>query len=921
MFFHFQDGQPEDIWNHLLEEAIDEKKYDIAVSLLMRGGRLNDVNPFDQLINLAKEVDMLDENVVKVLESRGTNNVEKVEFKRLLNILNLASKSDDSETTKNIMSFIKENDLSYRDQEKNTPLHIGVTMNSFHIIKASIERVNVNAINQDGNTPLHLTKDSEDIEIAKFLLENGAVLEATNTNEDTPLHLATMSNNFGIVRLLIENGGDVEATNKGGKTPLTLAIEMNYFEIFDLLVANKANIMSKNQDGNTPLHLVTMTNNFQMAHILIRNGADPNALNNDGSNPLHFAKNLTSRKVPMYLISKGANVYHKNHQGYTPLNLALKKKNLEIAKTFLGNALFKKTENIRNFENLPFNEADYDGGSLLHQAVEENDFVTVEFLLENSANKEAKNTAGNTPLHCAIKNENFDTTSILIDSGANLNVQDQNGNTPLHLAVLCKHGMIMQYILENGANLTQFIENEKTVRQNYLEGRNENFHEFFGFAKLDAKNFDGNTPLHLAVLNDHHGQKVKFLIEHGATTTQFIKNNRGQMPLDIAKQKDEEIFRIILIDFLNNVLRHRLSSAQYKDLLGSGNDLFCLKRDFDGSTTILQFIVDLGMIKERETMLQLLIKMDSTKYPKSSSGESKSRIIKILRKGIQASKGLKDTIDSLQEKFPWSGGKVALKTFVSISKNVLFGGFMYAFDIWTDVQFSLELRELEEKTRNSTPENNSTQNFLFCRAKKIQLVSTMVSNCIDLGIDTEECVNEFDLASNVSNSMFCDVDTTRFHDPVGPFSAYVVSVFHIVLPFLFSFIVFFNLINFSKIDWYTPLKFPLPILTKTHKTIIEVKSHFNNQKKKGSEGFESRKRALIKEAEEQKMMTHISMILEASLESSFQFLYQGLFSMPTLMLAIMDVSGANELKDLVSWKILSIISSFFTFAWTSFNLR
>ena len=72
---------------------MDEQKYDVALPLIMRGGRLNNVNPLEQLINLAREVDELDENTVEFLVSRGTNNADKVEFKMLLQIMDLAAKS------------------------------------------------------------------------------------------------------------------------------------------------------------------------------------------------------------------------------------------------------------------------------------------------------------------------------------------------------------------------------------------------------------------------------------------------------------------------------------------------------------------------------------------------------------------------------------------------------------------------------------------------------------------------------------------------------------------------------------------------------------------------------------------------------------------------------------------------------------
>ena len=86
--------------------------------------------------------------------------------------------------------------------------------------------------------------------------------------------------------------------------------------------------------------------------------------------------------------------------------------------------------------------------------------------------------------------------------------------------------------------------------------------------------------------------------------------------------------------------------------------------------------------------------------------------------------------------------------------------------------------------------------------------------------------------------------------------------------------------------------------------------------------YEKQKTDLIEELEDQKTITTISMINEASMESSFQFLFQGLFSLPTLVFSFLDIyDDKKKMTDLVTWKIVSIILSFLTFALTSFNIR
>ena len=122
-------------------------------------------------------------------------------------------------------------------------------------------------------------------------------------------------------------------------------------------------------------------------------------------------------------------------------------------------------------------------------------------------------------------------------------------------------------------------------------------------------------------------------------------------------------------------------------------------------------------------------------------------------------------------------------------------------------------------------------------------------------------------------------------------------------------------------NFYLPLKIPLPPLAKFYKTIIECKLFLNNQNIEDS-SYETRKINLIKELEDQKTITTISMILEAGLESSFQFFFQGLFSLPTLVFSITSVFvGDMNMTDLVNWNIVSIVMSFLSFAFTSFNIR
>ena len=62
--------------------------------------------------------------------------------------------------------------------------------------------------------------------------------------------------------------------------------------------------------------------------------------------------------------------------------------------------------------------------------------------------------------------------------------------------------------------------------------------------------------------------------------------------------------------------------------------------------------------------------------------------------------------------------------------------------------------------------------------------------------------------------------------------------------------------------------------------------------------------------------------MESSMESSFQFYFQALFSLPTLVIAYLDIhEGKLSMQQLINWKNVSIVLSFMSFAYTSFNIR
>jgi ankyrin repeat protein len=81
-------------------------------------------------------------------------------------------------------------------------------------------------------------------DLAELLLEKGADINEENTNEymagETPIFLVAGEDNEELIKFLIKNGANVNAKSKEGKTPLSIATEAGNANIIELLKASGA---------------------------------------------------------------------------------------------------------------------------------------------------------------------------------------------------------------------------------------------------------------------------------------------------------------------------------------------------------------------------------------------------------------------------------------------------------------------------------------------------------------------------------------------------------------------------------------------------------------------------------------------------------------------------------------------------------
>jgi ankyrin repeat protein len=179
--------------------------------------------------------------------------------------------------------------------------------------------VNVRSTNLGRTALLIAANYPATVPLLRFLLDNGADLNAKDRNNANALNLAVRASDVDVVRFLVERGLGVNEASPGGALPLSPALGRSYLPTIEFLLSKGARadrraltattywlpprIVSKLIEqgaevnareatfGRTPLLSAAASeqSDVETLRLLLEKGADPNVADADGETPLDWA--------------------------------------------------------------------------------------------------------------------------------------------------------------------------------------------------------------------------------------------------------------------------------------------------------------------------------------------------------------------------------------------------------------------------------------------------------------------------------------------------------------------------------------------------------------------------------------------------------------------------------------------------------
>jgi len=272
-------------------------------------------------------------------------------------------------------------------------------------------------------------------------------------------------------------------------SPLHIATEGGYNKLVEMLLSYKANIEQTDSRKETPLHKAIKSRSEACVNLLINAGSNVNSEDSNGTTPLLLSETKRYYNISSILLKNKADPNCCDKLDNTILwSLCDGKPDFARMETFIREYKVDINQLIGRYKFSLLHR-------VLYQLKESQTLEIVKSLIALGAKIDLRNAEGKTPIYFAAYKSQIQTLSHLLSNGANPNDKDNVNNRPLHFASTTE---VAKILINHGA-------------------------------KINAKNKQGYTPLHVAyAFRSSNTDLIAYLQNNGANI--HSKNNNHMTP-------------------------------------------------------------------------------------------------------------------------------------------------------------------------------------------------------------------------------------------------------------------------------------------------------------------------------------------------------------------------------------------------------
>lgn len=378
---------------------------------------------------------------------------------------------------------------------------------------------------------------NELLDVAAFLLENGADVWKETKQGMTPIKLATSFAKMRpeILELLEKQITNVNDTGYDGETLLMLFAQSGDWENFQRIINKGGNIWQKDNLGKTVLMYAAEGGNLDILNHLVFKGDDLSVVDKHGRTSLMYAAAAGQVETVKYLADRGVEIASVDDDGKAALMYAAQKGYHEVVDMLINMG-----------ESAAI--ADNHGKTALMYAAEGGSLAALETLLMKGVDVNAVDVDDVPVLSYAVKGNNVDIVGRLLRAGANLFAVDKNGYMPRMFALLNGNEAIYDLLVSSRNQMSQQAKSDgKTIGiMAVLGGNVELMRRVLKEARsvLNVPDHEGRTFM-MMLSGEGRPEIVRDGLALGGDIR--LKDNQGRTPLMYAAEKSVGVNLIAIL--------------------------------------------------------------------------------------------------------------------------------------------------------------------------------------------------------------------------------------------------------------------------------------------------------------------------------------------------------------------------------------